>query len=877
MKPKIEFPHSSLSLILIMAVSFFFVEIAESMFLPMIKGINELNILLIDALIPTIIIAPFLLWLLKSRSRFEIALNESENRFRTLFENSPDAIFLADPETGIIIGANSKASELTARSHEEIIGMHQAQLHPPRNDEYSRGGFKEHVITTKQKENIRPIENFVLRPDGTEVPVEVLAEMVSIKGRQVIQGVFRDITERKKIEKEKERLVNAINRSTEGIALADENDRFIYVNAAYAEIFGRSQKELIGDTWRKIAPSELIAQTEKGLSETIHNRDVGVLKGEVPGLRKDGTIIPTDLSATSFWGADGKYQGHVCIVKDITERKNAEKKLEESLKRIKEEKAKTQSIIAAIGDAISVQDTDFKVLYQNKIHQDIMGDQKGRYCYREYEHRDRICEGCPVSMTFEDGKIHTEQRSIIKNEKKLFFEITASPLRDSTGNIIACIEVGRNITGRIQIEEKLREEEHFLESVFMSIHDGIGIIDKDMNILKINQTAKMWYPHVTTFVGRKCFEAYHSRSERCEICPAKRTFETGESAYDVVPKHGIGGNKVGWLEIYTYPMIDTGTGEMKGVIEYVRDISERKKTEEELLMFKLGIERSDESIFITDIDGSIIYVNPAFEKTYGYSREEALGKTPRIIKSGLLPSEAYKPFWDTLLSKNVVNGELVNKTKDGRLLNIGGSANPILNDEGNVIGFLAIQRDITKAKQADELLRKNMLMLEKAQEIGQMGNWEWDIATNEVVWSDQVYKLYGLDPAKDRPNYDVVVNTMTPEIRDWFLKAIDDALKHGMPFDGEYSLFRPDGTIRYTHTRGEVTRDKEGNPVRMFGVVQDITERKQAEEELKSSKEFSETVLDSMNHEISIINVSDFSIIDANRAVMERLKMKKMS
>ena len=205
MKPKTEIPHLSLSLILIMAVAFFLIEIAESLLLPMIKGISDRNLLFIDALIPTIIIAPFMFWLLTSRSRFEIALKESEKRYRTLFENSPDAIVLADPETGIIIGANSKASELTARPHEEIIGMHQAQLHPPRNDEYSRGGFKEHVINTKQKENIRPIENFVLRPDGTEVPVEVLAEMVTIKGRQVMQGVFRDITERKKMEKEKER------------------------------------------------------------------------------------------------------------------------------------------------------------------------------------------------------------------------------------------------------------------------------------------------------------------------------------------------------------------------------------------------------------------------------------------------------------------------------------------------------------------------------------------------------------------------------------------------------------------------------------------------------------------------------------------------
>ncbi len=160
----------------------------------------------------------------------------------------------------------------------------------------------------------------------------------------------------------------------------------------------------------------------------------------------------------------------------------------------------------------------------------------------------------------------------------------------------------------------------------------------------------------------------------------------------------------------------------------------------------------------------------------------------------------------------------------------------------------------------EEVLRKNMSMLEKAQEIGQMGSWEWDIATNELVWSDEVYKLYGLDPAKDCPKYDVVINNLTPETRDWFLKAIDDALKHGMPFDGEYGLIRPDGTRRYTHTRGEVIRDNEGNPVRMFGMVRDITESQQAQERLQLFR----NLIDQSNDAFFVNDPETGRILDAN-------------
>jgi len=92
------------------------------------------------------------------------------------------------------------------------------------------------------------------------------------------------------------------------------------------------------------------------------------------------------------------------------------------------------------------------------------------------------------------------------------------------------LTTARDITGRKQLEEKLRDGECFLESIFASIQDGIGIIDKDMNILKVNQTALNWYPHVSTFVGRKCYEVYRGRSEPCVVCPSLHTLRTKESA-----------------------------------------------------------------------------------------------------------------------------------------------------------------------------------------------------------------------------------------------------------------------------------------------------------------------------------------------------------
>jgi PAS domain S-box-containing protein len=147
-----------------------------------------------------------------------------------------------------------------------------------------------------------------------------------------------------------------------------------------------------------------------------------------------------------------------------------------------------------------------------------------------------------------------------------------------------------------------------------------------------------------------------------------------------------------------------------GVVEEttLEDLTARKQTEVDLLKFKQGLERSTTATFITDRNGIITYVNPAFETIYGFTRDEAVGQTPRIIKSGLIPPEQYQHFWETLLAGQTVAGELTNKAKDGRLIPIEGSNNPILDESGNVIGFLALHTDISARKQAaDALLTRN--------------------------------------------------------------------------------------------------------------------------------------------------------------------------
>ena len=156
---------------------------------------------------------------------------------------------------------------------------------------------------------------------------------------------------------------------------------------------------------------------------------------------------------------------------------------------------------------------------------------------------------------------------------------------------------------------------------------------------------------------------------------------------------------------------------------------ERFLAEREIQKFKLGIDRSDNAVFITDIEGTIQYANPAFETVYGFSVEETIGKTPRILKSGVVPEEQYKNFWETLLGGGTVSGEIINKTKDGRLIPIAGTNSPILDESGKIIGFLAVHQDITERKLSEETLKRRNDYLAASSEIGRLVTSTLDLNT----------------------------------------------------------------------------------------------------------------------------------------------------
>lgn len=192
---------------------------------------------------------------------------------------------------------------------------------------------------------------------------------------------------------------------------------------------------------------------------------------------------------------------------------------------------------------------------------------------------------------------------------------------------------------------------------------------------------------------------------RAIIAAKLRQVEAGGTAVSLLAQKFIraDGTLVG-MDVTATPFIYKGKPAIQVVL---RDVTLRTQAEEELIILREAVEASGEVIFMTDPTGLITYVNPGFTKLYGYTAGEVVGKTtPRILKSGMMPPENYDLFWKQILEKGIIKEEIVNRCKDGRLVTIENSANPIWDEDENVVGFLAIQQDITGRKRVEEQIRQ---------------------------------------------------------------------------------------------------------------------------------------------------------------------------
>ncbi len=249
------------------------------------------------------------------------------------------------------------------------------------------------------------------------------------------------------------------------------------------------------------------------------------------------------------------------------------------------------------------------------------------------------------------------------------------------------------------------------------------------------------------------------------------------------------------------------------------------------------VESSRDSIISIGFDGIITSWNAAAELLYGYSAAEAVGKPltmltlPEDRKEILAKIDAIKH------SRQVEIFETERIGKDGRHLFLEIKMSPIKNDGGEVIGISTFARDITERRQAAEALRLSEASLANAQRIAHVGNWDWDIQNDQVLWSEEIYRIFGLARSDFERTYKSFFEFVHPDDRQKVQAAVDATLTENAAHNYEHRIIRPDGEERIVHQIGEVRFDEMGKPLRFIGTVQDVTERNLSERLQRESEQ----------------------------------------
>jgi PAS domain S-box-containing protein len=408
---------------------------------------------------------------------------------------------------------------------------------------------------------------------------------------------------------------------------------------------------------------------------------------------------------------------------------------------------------------------------------------------------------------------------------------TLTQLQTYKGWLFVLVTTALLYFARRQSDEALRQSQFFLEKAQHVAHIGHWISDPGPSgaLSWSKETYRIFGLDERTFDGkRETFFALVHPDDREAVQAASRAALAGERPYSLDHRILRSDGRICWVHEQAEVLRDAA-GHPIQMIGIVQDITERRRLEQESRRLSRAIEQSPTTVVITDTHGNIEYVNPSFTRTTGYTREEAVGQNPRILKSGHTSPDEYKRMWHIITSGGEWRGEFHNRRKNGELYWENAVLSPVTNEAGEITHFLAVKEDVTERKQAEEARRLSEAQLQAAVENLPFDFWACDPQGRYILQNARSIQRWGNLVGKTALEAAVDEDTRA-EWQDNRQRA----------FAGE--VVRVERTVRdgdkLRHTYKTVAPIRDGNEIRgVIGITQDITELKRAEEALRASEE----------------------------------------
>ncbi len=685
---------------------------------------------------------------ISERKNAEIKLKESEEKYRSLYENSINAIILLD-FNGKIIDCNSATEKICGYTKDDIIGQNYLKL--PFYPKSMIKVLKERFQAISKELDLKSQELQIKRKDGNFAWVKTKISYIKIGNQNYLQVLVQDITEQKNAEeklRESEKKYRKIFESIPDLFFLVSNDSTILDYNASSEIdFYVPPEKFMNVKLIDFFSQEIREKTLVKINDVLELKKPQILEYSIP--INDKTRF---FEARFLFFSKNKI---LIFIRDITDKKESEKGILEHAKKLEILNQiiiagnKTEDLTSLLEDILT---QTLKLLNFSGGGIYLVNKTKKiaeLVCYKnlpidfiEFVRLRKIDQEPNKTIFIKGEPIFSENYQIIEPlivKKWGLLSIVSIPLFSKDEIIGALniasktrhkftfqekdilISIGREIgtvISKIKAEETIKEGEKFLSNIFTSIQDGMCILDKDYNIIQTNPTMEKWYSHKKPLTNLKCYQLFHDKNEPCEDCGCYHVIETGESCIKYIPRLGPKGNILGTLEIYTFAFYNQETGKISGIIEYIRDITNQYKTEEKLKQSEeksRGIlENIKEGYFEIDLQGNFTFYNDALHQILGYSEKELGGVNLNRIVDNQTNRELRQFFYNifqTEIPQTSFQFEIRKGIMEKKVLETSGYLRYDTNK--NKIGFCGLVRDITEAKKVEYMVKEEIRKLKE--------------------------------------------------------------------------------------------------------------------------------------------------------------------
>lgn len=623
-----------------------------------------------------------------------------------------------------------------------------------------------------------------------------------------------------------------------GVVFMDAGERILFANSAAEGLLSlRLDRVWLDPAWQVFqkdgtlfSPEALPTTVALKTGKAVNNVVMGVFNPDLKGVRW------LEVCAVPLF-CEGEASQVFVTLQDVTDQRRAEEDLRES-------QSNLQLLLDSTAEAIygielrglcTFCNTTFLKMMGYASAREVLGKDMHDLIHHSYPNGDPFpVESCRIFSAFQEGQgTHVDDEVLWRANGTCFpAEYWSFPqVRD--GQVVGAVVTFVDITERKSAEQALQESRETLSRILDAIPQSVFWKDRESRYLGCNRAfaRQVGLEEPAQIVGKTDFDLPWPLEEaRSYVADDREVMENNRPKWHIIePLQQVDGTRI-WIDTTKVPLLGPD-GQPFGVLGIYEDTTERKRLEDALkaseIWHRAILDTTMDGYMVLGQDGQILQTNETYARMTGYGVDELTRMRVPDLEVVEAPHETAEHI-DHIFALGRHRFETRQRRKDGQIIDLEVSVQVLPGREKQLLAFM---RDITKRKTTEEAILANQKQLAEAQALAHMGSWEMDLKTRALSWSEEFYRIFGLDFARDPATLETFLRVIHPEDREEVEYRFYASVTSREPYRFTHRLLLADGTVKFVDVWGQATYDVDGTPLHAIGTVLDITELKLAEEQ----------------------------------------------